>query len=73
MNQPRLATEQDMPRVLELINELAVFEKEPDAVEITLNDLERDGFGNQPKFTCFVIEEKATIEGLALVLSLIHI
>ncbi len=67
MNQPRLATEQDMPRVLELINELAVFEKEPDAVEITLNDLERDGFGNQPKFTCFVIEEKATIEGLALV------
>lgn len=67
MNQPRLATKQDMPRVLELINELAIFEKEPDAVEITLNDLERDGFGNQPKFTCFVIEVNSIIEGLALV------
>jgi len=67
MNQPRLAIKQDMPRVLELINELAIFEKEPDAVEITLNDLERDGFGNQPKFTCFVIEVNSIIEGLALV------
>jgi GNAT superfamily N-acetyltransferase len=67
MNQPRLAVKQDMPRVLELINELAVFEKEPDAVEVTLADLEHDGFCPNPKFTCFVLENDAIIEGIALV------
>jgi GNAT superfamily N-acetyltransferase len=67
MNQPRPAKKNDMPRVLELINELAVFEKEPDAVEVTLSDLENDGFGDQPKFTCFVIEVENNVEGIALV------
>lgn len=67
MNQPRLATQQDMPRVLELINQLAVFEKEPHAVEVTLSDLENDGFGDAPKFVCFVIEIDHIIEGIALV------
>jgi GNAT superfamily N-acetyltransferase len=67
MNQPRLAKKQDMPRVLELIKELAIFEKEPDAVEVTLSDLERDGFGDNPKFTCFVSEINNTVEGIALV------
>jgi GNAT superfamily N-acetyltransferase len=67
MNQPRLATKQDMPRVLELIKELAIFEKEPDAVEVTFSDLERDGFGTNPKFTCFVAEINNTVEGIALV------
>ena len=67
MTQPRLATKQDMPRVLELVHELAIFEKEPDAVEVTISDLERDGFGDNPKFTCFVTEVDNTIEGIALV------
>ena len=67
MNQPRLAVKQDMSRVLELINELAVFEKEPDAVEVTLADLENDGFCAIPKFTCFVLEHDAHIEGIAIV------
>lgn len=67
MNQPRLALRQDMPRVLELIQELAIFEKEPHAVEITVSDLENDGFGTDPKFTCFVVEVDKTIEGIALV------
>lgn len=67
MNQPRLATKQDMPRVLELIQELADFEKEPDAVEVTLSELERDGFGETPKFKCFVMELENKVEGLALV------
>jgi GNAT superfamily N-acetyltransferase len=67
MNQPRIATKQDMPRVLELIQELADFEKESDAVEVTLADLEQDGFGDQPKFKCFVVEVENSVEGLALV------
>ncbi|NNE33333.1 MAG: GNAT family N-acetyltransferase [Winogradskyella sp.] len=67
MNQLRLATRKDMPRVLELINELAVFEKEPNAVEVTVKELEEDGFGPNPKFKCFVLEADAIIEGIALV------
>ncbi|MTE26961.1 GNAT family N-acetyltransferase [Winogradskyella ouciana] len=67
MNQPRLATKQDMPRVLELIKELAVYEKEPDAVEVTVDMLESDGFGEHPKFTCFVVEVDGKVEGMALV------
>lgn len=69
MNQPRLATKNDMPRVLELIKELAVFEKEPDAVEVTISDLQNDGFGDNPKFTCFVLEVDNVVEGIALVYS----
>ncbi|WP_179009230.1 GNAT family N-acetyltransferase [Winogradskyella forsetii] len=67
MNQPRLVNKLDMPRVFELIQELATFEKESDAVDISISDLENDGFGNHPKFTCFVLEVENTIEGIALV------
>lgn len=56
-----------MPQVLGLIQELAVFEKEPDAVEVTLEDLEQDGFGKNPAFHCFVAEVNSKIEGIALV------
>lgn len=62
----RPATKKDMPEVLLLIQELAAFEKEPDAVIITQEDLERDGFGEQPLFTCFVAELDGKIEGMAL-------
>lgn len=67
MNQPRLAIKDDMPRVLELIKELADFEKEPRAVEVSLDMLVEDGFGKQPKFTCFVVEVDEKVEGMALV------
>ncbi|MDO1501955.1 GNAT family N-acetyltransferase [Winogradskyella maritima] len=57
----------DMPRVLQLITELAVFEKEPDAVEVTLAQLQEDGFSTQPKFKCFVAEDHGEVQGMALV------
>lgn len=57
----------DMPAVLELIQQLAIFEKEPNAVEITVNDLENDGFGDVPQFHCFVAEVHSKIEGIALI------
>ena len=63
----RLATKTDMPRVLQLIQELAIFEKEPDAVEVTIEDLMNDGFGQHPKFKCFVAEVEGVVQGLALV------
>lgn len=55
-----------MPSVLGLIKELATFEKEPDAVVVTLSDLERDGFSNPPLFHVFVAEIDHEIVGMAL-------
>jgi len=65
--QIRKAEKKDMDSVLELINELAVFEKEPEAVIIDKNDLIRDGFGDNPAFQCFVAEADGKIEGMALI------
>lgn len=62
----RKATKNDMPSVLELIQELAIFEKEPDAVVVTVDDLVRDGFSENPLFQCFVAEEENEIIGMAL-------
>ena len=62
----RKGTIQDMPRVLELIKELAVFEKQPDAVIVTVADLERDGFGQHPLFQILVAEVDGEIPGIAL-------
>ena len=62
----RNATKSDMPSVLELIKELAVFEKEPEAVVVTAEDLVRDGFSENPLFECFVAEENNEIIGMAL-------
>ncbi len=58
---------EDMAAVHRLIKELAVFEKEPDAVEVQVKDLERDGFGAHPLFHCFVAEVAHEIVGIALV------
>ena len=63
----RKAVKEDMPAVLGLIKALAVFEKEPDAVEVTIEDLQHDGFGEHPYFLCFVAEVGSTIEGIALI------
>lgn len=63
----RDAAKQDMAKVHELINELAVFEKEPNAVQVTVNDLEHDGFGKQPSFHCFVAEVDGKVVGIALI------
>lgn len=63
----RNAKKNDMPRVLELIKELALFEKEPEAVEVTVEDLHKDGYGDNPRFHCFVAEVNSKVEGIALV------
>lgn len=62
----RKGTKNDMPHVLELIRELAVFEKEPEAVVVTVADLERDGFGENPLFHTFIAEDLGEIVGMAL-------
>jgi GNAT superfamily N-acetyltransferase len=62
----RKALKKDMPCMLDLIQELAIFEKEPDAVVVTVDDLVRDGFSEQPLFQCFVAEVENEIIGMAL-------
>ena len=62
----RKGEKNDMKAVLELIQELAAFEKEPHAVVVTVADLERDGFGDNPLFHTFVAEVNGNIVGIAL-------
>lgn len=66
MLQIRKGTPEDMHDVLALITELAVFEKEPDAVVISVEDLVRDGFSENPLFHTFVAEVNNEIIGVAL-------
>ncbi|PKP27063.1 MAG: GNAT family N-acetyltransferase [Bacteroidetes bacterium HGW-Bacteroidetes-2] len=63
----REAKKVDMPQVLSLIKELAIYEKEPNAVVTTVEDLEKEGFGKHPLFQCFVAEKDKEIVGMALV------
>lgn len=63
----RKATPNDLDAMLGLITELAVFEKEPDAVKISVQELQEAGFGENPMYTCFVAEVKNEVVGMALV------
>ena len=62
----RKGEKKDMPSVLELIKELAIFEKEPDAVNISVEDLIENGFKDNPEFNIFVAENEGDILGMAL-------
>ena len=62
----RRGKEEDVQSVLNLITELAVFEKEPSAVDITEEDLLKDGFSKNPRFKLFVAEQENVIIGIAL-------
>jgi len=63
----RAAQPADMEQVFQLIQELANFEKEPDAVEISEADLVKHGFGEEKMFHCFVADTSEGIAGIALV------
>ena len=62
----RKGRSEDMQAVLGLIQELAHFEKEPNAVLVTVDDLIRDGFGPNPLFHFFVAEVENEVVGIAL-------
>ena len=59
---------EDLPRVLELINELALYEKAPEQVTNTIAMMEADGFGPNPVFGMFVCEKNESTEiiGIAI-------
>ncbi|HMK17292.1 MAG TPA: GNAT family N-acetyltransferase [Chitinophagaceae bacterium] len=66
MIQIRRAVEEDCPRLLELITELAVYEKAPNEVTVSLDHFTESGFGKNPVWWSFVAEENGTILGFAL-------
>ena len=53
-----------MVSVLHLINELAIYEKEPDQVKNTVEDLERDAFGENPLFHVILAEKEGELAGM---------
>ena len=61
----RKGLKKDLPSVLKLIKELANYENALEEVTITLNDLERDGFGIRPWYWFLVVENKNEIIGLS--------
>lgn len=64
--QIRRATEIDIPAILALIHGLAMYEHEPDAVQIGEAELRRDGFGLQPLYECLLAEDTGQAIGFAL-------
>ncbi|MBS4041188.1 MAG: GNAT family N-acetyltransferase [Flavobacteriales bacterium] len=62
----RKATPNDMHAVHQLITELAIFEKEPEAVATSPEELLRDGFSENPLFEALVAEVDGQILGMAL-------
>jgi GNAT superfamily N-acetyltransferase len=62
----RKAIKTDVPAILGLVKELAVYEKAPEAVEVTLAEMEADGFGPNAIYSAFVAEAEDKIVGTAL-------
>jgi GNAT superfamily N-acetyltransferase len=62
----RKAIATDCPRLLELITELAVYEKAPNAVTVSINHFIESGFGPKPVWWALVIEVDGFVQGFAL-------
>ncbi len=62
----RNAEKADMTGVLALIQELADYERAPKEVIVTVEILNRDGFGENPLFKCLIAERENTMVGIAL-------
>ena len=62
----RKAVKEDCRRMLELIKELAVYEKEPTAVTVSFDHFVESGFGENPVWWAFVADIDGRAEGFAL-------
>jgi GNAT superfamily N-acetyltransferase len=62
----RKGEEKDLPEVLELIKELAVYEKMPEKVENTVEMMKEQGFGRDPIFAFEVAEKDGVLIGIAI-------
>jgi len=62
----RKAVKEDCVRLMELVNELAVYEKAPEEVTVTLPHFIESGFGEYPVWWAFVAEVDGIVQGFAL-------
>ncbi|HEY8397661.1 MAG TPA: GNAT family N-acetyltransferase [Flavihumibacter sp.] len=62
----RQARREDCPRLMELIRELAEYEKAPQEVTVSLEEFEDAGFGANPVWWALAAEEDGKIQGFAL-------
>ncbi len=62
----RKGYKEDLVAVLALVKELATFERAPNDVVVTLEDMENDGFGDNPIFKFYVAEADGKVVGMAL-------
>ena len=62
----RPAMRADVPQILAFIRALAEYERQPDAVLATADDLLRDGFGPNPSYFCLIAEQDGRPAGFAL-------
>lgn len=62
----RVGTKQDLPQVLELIKELALYERAPHEVTNSVERMEQDGFGPNPIYGLFVAENSRGIVGISV-------
>ena len=62
----RKATIEDVPAIMELVRELAVYEKAPEEVTNTEEKMRKEGFGENPSFECILAEKDGTVVGMSL-------
>jgi GNAT superfamily N-acetyltransferase len=62
----RRAVKEDCQRMMELVHELAVYEKAPHEVTITMEHFVESGFGEHPVWWAFVAEVDGVVQGFAL-------
>ncbi len=62
----RVAVKEDCVRLMELVNELALYEKAPQEVTVTLKEFEDAGFCENPVWRAFVAQVDGLIVGFAL-------
>ncbi len=62
----RRSVKEDCPRILELVRELALFERAPEQVTVTLEHFAESGFGKNPVWWAFVAETEGEVHGFAL-------
>jgi GNAT superfamily N-acetyltransferase len=62
----RPAQREDAALILQFIHDLAEYERAPEAVVATVADIERDGWGPEPRFRCVIAEWNGAPAGFAL-------
>jgi GNAT superfamily N-acetyltransferase len=62
----RIAEPKDVPQIMDLVRELAVFENAPEEVTNTEERMLKEGFGTNPAFGCILAEKDQKIVGMSL-------